>query len=68
MSHFEREAKVDLWLLLAPLLVGLVVTILAVFVFDVIDAARIDRCLDRGGSYDYESEECDFSASHPPAE
>jgi hypothetical protein len=29
-----------------------------------IDWARVDDCLDKGGSYDYESGECDFKANH----
>ena len=28
-------------------------------------AARVDSCLDRGGSYDYELDECDLERSHP---
>ena len=68
MSHFEREAKIDLWLPVAPLLIGLLVTVLAVFACGVVEETRIDRCLDQGGSYDYESKECDFSVSHPSLE
>ena len=30
-----------------------------------IDWARVDDCLDQGGSYDYEREACDFAANHP---
>ncbi len=30
-----------------------------------IDQARIDSCLDEGGSWDYERGECDFEPSHP---
>lgn len=29
-----------------------------------IDWARVDDCLDRGGSYDYERGECDFETNH----
>ncbi len=29
-----------------------------------IDWTRIDDCLDKGGSYDYERGECDFEANH----
>jgi hypothetical protein len=29
-----------------------------------IDWARVDDCLDKGGSYDYERGECDFEANH----
>jgi hypothetical protein len=28
-------------------------------------AARVDSCLDRGGSYDYQLGECDLERSHP---
>lgn len=29
-----------------------------------IDWARVDDCLDKGGSYNYESGECDFEWNH----
>ncbi len=29
-----------------------------------IDWARVDDCLDEGGSYDYERGECDFEVNH----
>jgi len=29
-----------------------------------IDWARVDDCLDRGGSYDYERGKCDFQSTH----
>ena len=28
-------------------------------------AWEIDACLDRGGSFDYENQRCDFDVSHP---
>jgi len=34
----------------------------AVILFN--DWMRVDDCLDRGGSYDYEREVCDFEQSH----
>ena len=34
----------------------------AVILFN--DWMRVDECLDRGGSYDYEREVCDFEQSH----
>ncbi len=33
-----------------------------------IDWARVDDCLDQGGSYNYERGECDFELNHDPAE
>lgn len=30
-----------------------------------IDWARVDDCLDKGGSYDYELGECNFEQGHP---
>jgi hypothetical protein len=30
----------------------------------VIDWARVDDCLDQGGSYNYETGECDFQSNH----
>ena len=29
-----------------------------------IDWARVDDCLDNGGSYNYELDECDFETNH----
>ena len=29
-----------------------------------VDWARVDDCLDKDGSYDYERAECDFEANH----
>jgi hypothetical protein len=66
VGHFEREAKLMLWLLVAPLLLGLIATLSAVFIFGAIDAARIDQCQDRGGSYNHESGECSFTGPHGP--
>ena len=31
-----------------------------------IDWARVDDCLDRGGSYDYENDRCEFQRSYQP--
>lgn len=33
-----------------------------------IDWARVDDCLDKGGSYDYERAECDFETNHAEPE
>jgi hypothetical protein len=68
MSDFGHEAKIRLQRLLVPLLIGLLGTVVAVFAFSLVEELRIDRCLDRGGSYDHESKECDFAISHPPPE
>lgn len=29
------------------------------------NAAQVDDCLDRGGSYDYEQGQCDLDVNHP---
>ena len=42
-------------------------TLLLVLVWAItllIDWARVDDCLDRGGSYDYDRGECDFETNH----
>jgi hypothetical protein len=42
-------------------------TILLIVVWAVMllgDWARVDDCLDKGGSYDYELGECDIEANH----
>ncbi len=63
MRHFERESYLQ-WLvpgimLAVALLSGLLCARPA------IRAARVDACLDSGGSYDYEREECDTEKSRP---
>jgi hypothetical protein len=68
MGHFEREAKLNLALLVIPIVIGLVATLIGVFVFHAIDSVRIDQCLDRGGSYNYGAGKCDFAESHPSPE
>ncbi len=29
------------------------------------EASAVDSCLDKGGSYDYERQRCDFETTHP---
>ena len=69
---FRRYAKTEapLWQRRLVLLLGglsgatfLLFVVWAIMLF--IDWARVDNCLDQGGSYDYEREVCDFEASHP---
>jgi len=57
---WERKLVLFLGSLLAATLLLFVVWAVTLF----IDWARVDDCLDRGGSYDYESGECDFEANH----
>jgi len=64
MSHFEREAKLQLWLVAGPLLFTAAAGFVAFACRDAIDAARVDSCLDAGGSYDYAAGRCDFDDSH----
>ena len=66
MGHFEREAKLNLWfVLLIFVVIPLFATIVGAVVFGRVDALRTDRCLDQGGSYNYDAGECDFERSHP---
>jgi hypothetical protein len=60
VDHFERDAYIQ-WLIPGSILiVGLLSTLLGLVCFRTIDAARADRCLDAGGSYDYERDVCDL--------
>jgi hypothetical protein len=62
---FERGAPVR-WILLGSILVvGLIASLIKVCAFPAVRAARIDSCLDSGGSYDYDLDRCDHEASHP---
>jgi hypothetical protein len=64
-GHFEREAKLNLWFVLLLFGIPLLATIVGAAIFQQVDAFRADRCLDQGGSYNYEAGECDFQKSHP---
>jgi hypothetical protein len=68
MGHFEREAKWNVWFLLLffVLLPLFAATIVGTFLFARTDVLQADRCLDQGGSYNYDAGECDFEQSHPP--
>lgn len=65
MSHCEREAWFNFLIPGAIILIGLASTVLGVKCSSSIQAARVDACLDSGGSYDYETEHCDHETSHP---
>jgi hypothetical protein len=46
-------------------LAGATVLLFAVWAVTLfIDRARVDDCLDKGGSYNYELGECDFEQNH----
>lgn len=65
MEHFEREAYLQ-WLIPGSiLLIGLLSALIGVCATHAVTAARVDSCLDAGGSFDYERGECDMEASHP---
>jgi len=64
MDHFEREAHLQWIIFGAPLVIGFLLTIVVLMCFAPTEAARADRCLDRGGSYDYEQSRCDFETRH----
>lgn len=50
---------------LAPLLLGILIIIV---VPNIQDTSDIDSCLDRGGSYDYTTCQCDDETTHPKLE
>jgi hypothetical protein len=56
-GHFEREAR---FMALFAILFG--VGLLGAFVAPkVIQFVRVDRCLDRGGRYEYATGRCEFA-------
>ena len=57
---WQRRLVLILWSLFAATL--LLFAAWAVVLF--IDWARVDACLDQGGSYDYQNRECDFESNH----
>jgi hypothetical protein len=53
------------WLSVAVLVTAIVASLAAMLLIELAASARIDACLDSGGSYDYEREACDHERSHP---
>jgi hypothetical protein len=54
-SHFKVEGWLMVLVLLVPLLVGLVVLVAAPYISTQL---AVDKCLDSGGSYNYETNAC----------
>ena len=59
-NHFVREAKlmffIPVFILLFGILAGLIIPM-------IMKQAEIDRCLDRGGKFDYNSHQCVWQES-----
>ncbi len=54
-KHFSREAKIMLWLFVAPIIIGVVLS----YVIPILKHhSKVDRCLDSGGKYIYEKHQC----------
>jgi len=51
-----------IWIFLAPLVIGIAALIIIPLV---LEKSNIDRCLDQGGSFNYESCSCDYQKAHP---
>ena len=60
VGFFEREAKFQFFGLSAFFIVPVVLTVLYVFACNPIEFARVDACLDRGGSFNYDRQECEL--------
>ena len=64
-KHFKRESKIMIWFFWAIPFIGL----LAAFVLPkFLHNIEVDKCLDNGGSFNYQNCECDFKESHPYTE
>lgn len=66
-KYTKKEAPLwqrNLVVFLGSLLGATLLLFVAWAVVLIIDSARVDDCLDRGGSYDYERGECDFASNH----
>jgi hypothetical protein len=73
MLNKYRKKEAPSWqqklvLLLGSLLGATILLFVVWAIVLVIDSARVDDCLDRGGSYDYERGECDFQVNHDAPE
>lgn len=60
-KHFKNESKIMLWLLIAPMLLGV---LFALMFLNFSTQMDIDSCLDSGGSYNYEDCTCDHEKNH----
>ncbi len=52
------------WLPIALIAIGFI-AVLGFFLISNTQTARVDACLDAGGSFDYERDACDHKASRP---
>ena len=60
-DHFKRESKIMIWLFIIPFIIGFIIMLIYPYFSHEI---KIDSCLDSGGSFNYETCECDYKNSH----
>lgn len=60
--HFKREAKFMFGLIAGVFVLALLAAAILPWVFDFV---RSDRCLDRGGSFNYQTGKCEFASGSP---
>ena len=65
MIHLECESRRNNRFFGLILTSPLLLAGLPFFACNPIEATRVDDCLDRGGSYNYETDVCDFEENHP---
>lgn len=58
---FKNESKIMLFVLAGPFVIGLALVFLLPLLYN---ESSVNSCLDSGGSFNYESCECDFNKSH----
>ena len=70
MRNKYKKTEAPSWqrklLLFLGALFGATLLLFVVWAFVLLDdwGLRVDDCLDKGGSYDYELGECDFQSNH----
>ena len=62
--HFKRESKILIGLFLAIPFMGLLAALIVPKILHTRQTIKVEKCLDNGGSFNYQNCECDFKENH----
>jgi hypothetical protein len=58
---FRNESKIMLFMMVGPIVIGIILSVLVPLFMH---SSEIDKCLDDGGSFNYQICKCDFENTH----
>ena len=64
-EHFRREGKFNLWIVVLPILIGIVAAIVIPNVLDLLDRRAEARCHEAKGTYEREQHSCIAEPAKP---